>query len=230
VAGKTHSLRDRQRENIMHAYRARGHRNNNLWLVYSYKTNRDWILPSDRQLIHWIHHLEINPKVRSFTLTPDPVYGHDGERERITELDAEVIYIDNTVEWHEVKAGDDIKFTSQISAQQSAAERAGRIYKVVTDTDLSPHVKTSVRWLKAIGYAAAIRGREHMPSRLALVSFLKKEHFGTVGAIYEELSGHDPSVVGGLLVRLAIEGHISLDLVHAGFGHSTPWRSLVLED
>jgi hypothetical protein len=33
------------------AYRSRGRMNRNLWLVYSQKTNRDWILRSDRHLV-----------------------------------------------------------------------------------------------------------------------------------------------------------------------------------
>ena len=229
VTEKGQSLRARQRENLMHAYRARGKRNNNLWLIDSPKTNRDWILPSDRQLVHWIHYLETDPRVKFFDLVPQSVSGYDGTRERSTELDAEVTYVDQKVEWHEVKAGDDVPSTSQLCAQRSAAERARRAHRIFTDRDLSPHIRTSVRWLKAIGYAAAIRDREHIPSRLALLSYLMKERAGTVGAIHSELLGHDPAVTAGTLVRLTIEGYVSLDLTRTGFGHATPWRCLVAE-
>ncbi|MET3139971.1 hypothetical protein AAKU61_004355 [Undibacterium sp. GrIS 1.2] len=68
---KTRSPKSLQRLRVFDAYRGRGHQNSNLWLVYSVKTQRDWILPSDRQLVHWIHYLETNPLVKWFDLAPE---------------------------------------------------------------------------------------------------------------------------------------------------------------
>jgi hypothetical protein len=159
MPGQTQSLRSKQRSNIFHAYRARGHKNNNLWLVHSVKINRDYILPSDRQLIHWIHYLETDRSVKMFDLMPKAVISIDAEEVRGTELDATVIYLNGDIEWHEVKSAESEKSPekSQLQAQASAANSAGVKYRVFTDQDLKPHVVTSVRWLKAIAYASVIQ-------------------------------------------------------------------------
>ncbi len=88
------SPRSTLRRLIPDAYRARGHRVNNLWLVYSPKTDRDWLLPSDRQLVHWLVFLESNPEVLSFDLAPKPIISHDSNAPRAIELDAIAIYRD----------------------------------------------------------------------------------------------------------------------------------------
>jgi hypothetical protein len=51
---KSRALPSKQRTNVIRAYRSRGRANRNLWLVYSPKTDRGWILGSDRHLVHWI--------------------------------------------------------------------------------------------------------------------------------------------------------------------------------
>lgn len=220
------TLQKLQRHTVMHQYRARGHANNNLWLAYSHKTRRDWILPSDRQLVHWIHYLEACPEVKTFDLTPSPVAGYDGKRKRMTQLDAEVTYTDGRVEWHEVKADIADLESSQLRAQRSAAEEAGRIHRSFSDKDLMPHTTTSVRWLKAIAYVAALRDREYAAQRLALLAFLRRHKNGTAYKMLTDLDGHDRSVLMGLLVELAIDGHIALDLDRQGFGPGTTWHWL----
>ena len=146
------------RRSIPDAYRTRGHRVNNLWLVYSVKTDRDWLLPSDRQFVHWLTFLETNPEVVTFDLAPEPVLSHDDKECRATELDAIAVFRDQHVEWHEVKAGTVRQDAdrSQFLAQEAAAHDAGAIYRIFNDQDLRPNSKLAVRWLKAIGYAAAM--------------------------------------------------------------------------
>jgi hypothetical protein len=230
VGNKRATLQRLQRHTVMYEYRARGHADNNLWLVYSPKTDRDWILPSDRQLVHWIHYLETCPEVKTFNLTPPPVVGNDGTRQRMTQPDAEVIYIDGRVEWHEVKADKGDLESSQLRAQKSAADEAGRTYRAFSDEDLVPHVRTSVRWLKAIAYAAALRGREYVPQHLAVLAHLRRHHNGTVHRMLADLTGHERPVLMGLFVKLAIDGHIALDLTRQGFGPGTAWTWLKASD
>lgn len=130
MAGIGRSPRSKLRRSIPDIYRARGHRVNNLWLVYSPKTDRDWLLPSDRQLVHWLVFLESDRDVLSFDLAPDPVISHDEIESRATELDAIAIYRDRHVEWHEVKAGATLRDSdrSQFQAQVAAAHKAGATY------------------------------------------------------------------------------------------------------
>jgi hypothetical protein len=159
------SLKSSLRKSVISSYRSRGRSVSNQWLVYSPKTDSDWILPSDRQLIHWLYYLESNPEVVSFNLHPDPILSQDDVEVRATELDAIANLRDSSVEWHEVKAGkekDDPTHQSQLIAQSIAASRQRVTYKRFNDIDLEPKVRVAMRWFKAIGYAAAIRGEQHI--------------------------------------------------------------------
>ncbi len=225
MAGIGRSPRSTLRRSIPDAYRARGHRINNLWLVYSPKTDRDWLLPSDRQLVHWLVFLESDREVLSFDLAPEPVASHDANEPRATELDAIVIFRDRHVEWHEVKAGTKLQETdrSQFQAQVAAAQKAGAIYRIINDEDLGPKARLATRWLKAIGFAAAIRGQEHGSCRSALVACLNNKKNGFVRSIVSELQTFDTAVVLGLLVRLSLSGIVCLNLEDQSFGLGTNW-------
>ena len=155
MAGVERSPRSTLRRSIPDAYRARGHRVNNLWLVYSPKTDRDWLLTTDRQLVHWLVFLESNREVLSFDLAPEPVMSHDAKEPRATELDAIAIFRDRHLEWHEVIAGTTLRETDppQFQAQVTAARNAGASYRIFNDEDLSPNARLAIRWLKAIGFA-----------------------------------------------------------------------------
>jgi hypothetical protein len=65
------TLRSRQRARVLDTYRGRGHRNSNLWLVYSVKQNQDILLHSDRSLVHWLAFLETDPTVLGFRPVAD---------------------------------------------------------------------------------------------------------------------------------------------------------------
>jgi len=226
MAGVGRSPRSTLRRSIPDAYRARGHRLNNLWLVYSPKTDRDWLLPSDRQLVHWLVFLESNREVLSFDLAPEPVMSHDAKELRATELDAIAIYRDRHLEWHEVKAGTTLQETdcSQFQAQVTAAREAGATYRIINDEDLGPNARLAMRWLKAVGFAAAIRGQEHSLCRSALVAYLNNKKSGYVRLIVSELQAFDSAVVLGMLVRLSLSGIVYLNLEDRSFGLGTNWR------
>lgn len=226
MAGVGKSPRSTLRRSIPDAYRARGHRVSNLWLVYSPKTDRDWLLPSDRQLVHWLVFLESNREVLLFDLAPEQEKSHDANEPRSTELDAIAIYRDRHVEWHEVKSGTalDENDRSQFQAQVAAAQKAGATYRIINDEDLAPNARLAIRWLKAIGFAAAIRGQEHGPCRSALVAYLNNNNNGYIGSIVSELQAFDTAVVLGLLVRLSLGGIVCLNLEERSFGFGTHWR------
>lgn len=220
------SLKSSLRKSVLKTYRARGRSVSNLWLVYSVKTNSDWILPSDRQLIHWLYFLETNPDVVSFNLAPEPILSEDNNEVRATELDAIVTFRDGSIAWHEVKAGkepNDPSHLSQKQAQINAAAKAHRIYKRFNDTDLAPIVKISLRWLMAISYAAAIREHEHINCRTYLLIAIREQKEGTINSLLVELGGFESAVVLGVLIRLAIEGYVDINLKDKSFGKLTPW-------
>ena len=208
------------RHSIPAAYRARGRKANNLWLVYSVKTDRDWILRSDRQLVHWLYFLETDPQVISFYLAPESVPSHDDKTVGAAELDAIAVFRDRHVEWHEIKAGN----RSQIPTQEAAAREAGAQYRIITDTELVSNSRVAMRWMKALGYAAAIRGQEQNSYRIALASCINSLRSGPIRALISDLEGFDPEIVLGMIVRLAIGGTIHVDLVDQSLGLATRWE------
>jgi hypothetical protein len=221
------SPRARQRQSIQKMYRARGRQNHNLWLVYSVKTDRDWVLSSDSELIHWVCNLEAESTVRSFDLTPEAVHAFDANEPRSTELDAVVDYENGRREWHEIKAGtllDTEPARSQFQAQSAAAHQRGIIYRRFTAAELKPLAPLAVRWLNAIAFAAAIRDLSLAPTTLALLQTLRRLQEGEVNDLLIALALHDRMAVAGLLIRLTLQRSVALDLSEREFGLTTAWR------
>jgi len=221
------NLKSSLRNSVKQTYRARGKSINNLWLVYSVKTDRDWLIPSDRQLIHWLYYLETNSNVISFDLAPEPILSSDDLEAKATELDAIVELKDGSIEWHEVKAGTsaaDPKHLSQMQAQVKAASNARVEYMRFNDVHLRSKVEISLRWNKAIAFATAIRNQEHILCRVALINQIKSKNSGDIQILLRSLDDFEESIILGMLVRLAIESVISLNLTEQSFGYKTKWK------
>lgn len=196
-----------QRLRLFEAYRGRGRRIANLFLVYSIKTDRDWIISGDRRFIHWIYYLEIDPSVKSFEFTSE----FDRNKERVWVVD--VLLSNGTRVTHYVG--------HSLNDDHAALEA-----RVFTDEILRPVVKVSLRWSKAIGFAAALRNYEHPHHSVALLEYFRQQRNGNVGQVLREpdLCEDDPARTLGLIVRFGIRGQINLDLTSNSFGYNTPWR------
>lgn len=227
MAKSSSSPRMRQRKSLHKRYRARGKSNSNLWLVYSVKTDRDWILSSDLELIHSLCLLEFDASVRTFDLAPESVPSFDAEEPRSTELDTIVEYRNGGREWREIKAtvdGGSEAFRSQFQAQAAAAHQQGLRYRIVTDAELQPMANIATRWLRALSFAAQLRDHTYTPAMTALRQTLRQTTSGLVGELLTALAHHDAMVITGLLVRLAATGQVELDLRVRGFGRTTRWQ------
>jgi hypothetical protein len=221
------SLKSSLRKSVIGAYRSRGKGKNNLWLVSSIKTKQDWILPSDRQLVHWIYYLETNQKVTDFNLAPEPILSYDDNEVRATELDAIVTLNNKHQEWHEVKAGkgkSDDSNKSQFLAQAAAASKNQVSYHRFDDNELKSKVKVAMRWLKPISYANVVKDEGNNHCRTELVLNLKNLKAGNVKQVLDLMAMHDSALVIGFIAKLAIEGIIALDLNVRTFGLLTPWK------
>lgn len=203
------SPKNQQRQRVMDAYRGRGRRTNALWLVYSVKTKQDLILSGDRFLIHWIQHLETNSLVNSFEYCSDSKYP--------SKQFIKVCLTDGTIESHylssEVSAS-----TQPHTAENSVSEKFFR------DSDLRPFVKSSMKWLKAISFAAAIRDRQLQPERIALASEILVLRKGNVLELTDRLKNFDQASILGLIVESAIAGQLTLDIDQSGFNFYSIWQ------
>ena len=222
------SPRGRSRKSMFDQYGGRGAQTTaNRWLVYSVKTDRDWILPSDRQLVHWVIFLETNIAVQSFNLAPEVVLSADAKEVRATELDAEVVYQDGHLEWHEVKSGDykHPSHQSQLLAQAAAASAEGIKYRIFDDKALHGEAALALRWLTAISFAATIRDNPHTAAQNSLASFCYRVQRGIVKDLLQQFGALPQPIAIGVLVRLAISGALDLDLRRLPLGLHTPWQS-----
>lgn len=213
------SPKSQQRTRVFETYRGRGHRNNNLWLVYSVKTRRDWILNSDRKLIHWIRYLETDPRVTSFEFIADDTsaaYEPDcGDHY------ADVWLKNGNRERHLITAS---RPDRQLALDlPSVTPDGGAMCRNFGDDELAPHAFVATRWLKAIAYAAAIRDQEHAHVRTALAATFHSRAQGTLRDVLDVVEGLDPPVVIGMLVRTAILGAVELDLSARPLCMHTSW-------
>jgi len=178
------------------------------------------VLPSDRHLVHWIHYLETNPEVKTFDFTSECDW--DGDHLWVVD----VILSNGTRINHQVGRG--AEENGELIALQKGSwkDQASRLEnRVFTDDDLQPFVKSSLHWLKAIGFAAALRNYEYPHQALILLEYFKQYKNGNLGQILKDLNvcEHEPAVILGLVARLAIKGHIQLDLADGSFGYRTRW-------
>ncbi len=214
-----------QRLRLFEAYRGRGHRSSNLFVVYSVKTGQDWVLPSDRHLVHWIHYLETDPEVHGFTFTSE---GNSADS-RLCLVD--VLLSSGTWVRHQLgqKRAEQSDHALEPQNEHPADNPSPTDIRVFTDEDLRPFVKTSLRWLKAIAFASALRDQEYTHQTLLLLECFRQQANGNVGQVLAkaEVCEQEPAVILGLIVRLCIKGHIRLDLTANGFGYHTPWILLV---
>lgn len=217
---KTASLKSRQRARVLDAYRARGRRNNSLWLVHSVKTNRDLLLTSDRQLVHWLFFLESDRDVRHFEIDAgqedgkDPAYVH-------------VHRTDGTKEKHLIVPRLSVEQEYAAFPELASSSLTSSDVRFFTDVELKPVVQVAMRWHKALAYASVLRDHEHLPVRLALVSCLASRQSGTLSDVLEDAIEFNQALVIGMFVKLAIEGYIEIDLSKHGIAFKTQWRLTV---
>lgn len=208
------TLPSRQRARVLDAYRGRGHRNSNLWLVYSVKQDKDLLLHSDRSLVHWLTFLEADPSVVGFrTLTEEM-----SAELKVAPAAAMVLERKNhQLEVHIVAATD-----PGVSSIETGVGMA--TVRVVTIDELQTRSRLALRWLKAIAYAGLFRYQDMTPVMNQLAAALTQRGSGTLDDLASDLFGHDRAAVYGAAVKAAIHGHVELDLTSHGLCGATGWK------
>ncbi len=178
------------------------------------------MLPGDRHLVHWVSCLETDPEVKMFELMPK----QDGVTDPFCAVD--VVLSDGSRVRHQISNS-----ALPENSQLATAQQNDLAVRIFSDQDLQPFVKMSMRWLKPIGFAATLRNQPHTQQTLMLLEYFKQREYGEVGDILTEycVSEYDRPLILGLTVRLAIKGHIRLDLGTRTFGYKTPWTIWVKE-
>jgi hypothetical protein len=210
----TPTLPSRQRARVLDTYRSRGHRNSNLWLVYSVKQDQDILLHSDRSLVHWLAFLETDPSVRGFRpITDELVAQLDVGPAGATILERQ----DRQLEVHLVADG-----RREVTSVETGVGPAK--VRVITADELQAHSRIALRWLKAIGYAGLARFSDLTPVLNQLIPSLERRWSGKVADLLEDLPGFDLATVYAALVKAAIHGSVELDLTSHGLCGASRWK------
>lgn len=213
------TLSSQQRANVMRAYRHRGRRNRQIYLVYSVKTNRDWIVPSDCRFLHWILYLETDPGIVSFELCDDT--DEPDPSARWVGVHALVTTRDNRIVGHRIVP--DNEAVDQVVAPTNCSDGANEV-RLIRESDLRSKATVAMRWAKVICFAAGLRD-QGLASQVALVSSIARRiESGTVRQIIEAMPDVDATIVKGLIARLAIVAWLRLDLSRTGYTLDTAWR------
>jgi hypothetical protein len=219
---KSRTLPSKQKAHVLRAYRSRGRANRNIWLVYSLKTNRDWILRSDRHLVHWVLYLETNPRVRSFEIEPEEDLRVGVGNKADPAVDATVLLADGKHEYHRLMLTES-NDSQACSATNDIHYASDGIFRIISETDLSSRGGEAMRWLKVLCYCAAIREERQSEATLAAITIMQGLGRGTVFDVLNLMQDFDSQVALGVLSRMAVLGDIALDLTSAGFTLSSAW-------
>jgi hypothetical protein len=204
------SAKSNAREFVHKAYRARGHRFNNLWLVYSPKTDRDWLLNSDLQYVYWLRFLEADSAVGGFEIL---------ERQTAAP-DFLVHYRDGSSEVHFVKSNNnDAPELYQLDGKYLPCKSFD--YEKVDAVAIE-----ALRWAKPLGFAASIRGEECISLMNAVAFYFHRVRVGTVGEVVAHLEEYDRAEVVGVIVRQHAKGLIKFSLESHPFSLNTIWESV----
>ncbi|QRY77756.1 hypothetical protein JVX91_19405 [Pseudomonas sp. PDNC002] len=199
----------------------------NMWRVYSAKCDKSFVLPSDRELAHWILHLEYNPNVLSFDLNPTARSLGDQLHSKQTIFDAEVVLKHGPLEFHEVKMGNFDKqalSNEQIDLQRAIAERCNARYLIFNDSDLFPN---KIRIMPLLRVAACLSaGRDcYVPSTFLMdaQSYLYSRKAGRLNDFLLEFGNYDIDLILYVFCKEYLEGVVDVEFERSFFSKSTRW-------
>ncbi|WP_174931915.1 hypothetical protein [Burkholderia lata] len=166
--------------------------------------------------------METNPEVRTFEIDPPENVAGNLQHGRSSNFNAVVTVGNGTVEYHQLisSGADDGKSRQRVNVLTDSGSKLVRIF---SDADLYPRAEEAMRWLKLIGYGAAIREEQQTDATVAIAAFLSSKGDGTVHDLLARLQDFDLQIVLGVFSRMAILGDIALDLSSSGFTLASRW-------
>ncbi len=228
---KNPTLKSRARSLLWSKYQQRGRRNANLWLYYSPKTERDWIVSSDNALRHALW-LEASPEVLRFDLNPQEIIVNVGVEAHKAQFDAVVWYRDGNPEAREVKAVADeanpknTRTLHQREAQQAAARQIGANRRVITSVDIQPHVMLIANWWRVVAFITATRDYPMGELQQSAALKLHAQPDATLGQLMDKVASSDRPAFLSAVFRLHQQGLYKTDLDRAPLSLSTRfWRA-----
>lgn len=189
----------------------------NIWLVYSGRTDRQWVLRSDLQYLHFLA-IEFDPSVLKFDLAPTPrASGHDVDGQQVA-FDAVVTFRDGHKEWRRMRVppvdADGHAVPENRTPFERAAAEAGARYRLVTPDALESkrvRIQNSLRMLRFI---AATRRSPLVSVRNSVMTCMKREPAMTLQGVVDHLQEVAPARVLAAVFQLVGSGRVELNLDH----------------
>lgn len=210
-AGKKGSrLGTRLRGKLAGSYGQRGHQNSALWYVYSPRTDKDWVLRSDRCFDHFVL-TEADPTVIDVNYSP----GLDLPTLGSVKFAAIVQYNDGAIQWHHVAAEEaepNSEAASRLLLLGDAAEHSGAHLKCFSPEDLYQNEQRRWNWQRAIAWMTAARGTALAPYMTEIAAFVHPRGSATLGEIGQIGAREESPLYSAAAFRMVQRGDLSCDL------------------
>ncbi len=213
---------------IMAAFGARGDGLSNLWLLESYRAGRKWALRSDSEFIHAVL-AEIDPRIRTINLAPEPVIVRVLENDHQTTFDAIIEFVDGRRECREIKTDPDeepdTRSQIQKEAQAVAVRRMDAEYVRMYGTQMIQNPQrfwNGVRILRFVNAAKTYPLEEYRESIATRLQHSRREL-----TLLELCAPFEPAtrpLASAAAMQLFLERHITLDLDVRPFNEHSPLR------
>lgn len=187
----------------------------NIWLVYSWRTDRQWVLRSDLQYLHFLA-IEFNADVLKFDLAPAPA-GEDTEaKEAAPTFDAVVTFRDGHKEYRRMRVpsidSDGRDVPDDPARFERAAAAVGGTYRLIRPDTLEPkrvRIQNSLRMLRFI---SAARQTSLVSARNSVMAYLKGAPAATLQSLVDQLHDAPPAEVLAAAFQLVGRGRVQLDM------------------
>lgn len=198
----------------------RGHIPHNIWVFWSYKLRKVFLLPSDRAVCYFAL-LEGDSTVVSYELETPSLVTAVGNAIVGTRFDATVRYRDGSISWDEVKGDIDSRESEpplQLQAQKQLSAQHEIRYRLFTDDDFLPQMNRVWNCLRMLQVLQAAQSFSVARPRTSVLSRLSSGA-ATIGEL-KSLDQNDQALnlasVFGLMFESAITGDLDLRPISDG--------------
>lgn len=219
-------LGTRMRGALTEAYESRGGGKSNLWLVYSPKADKDFVLRSDLEFGHFLL-AESDPEIEKIDYAPGKRVETFAGEGIATIVDAEITLQGGTVVWREIKRSEDVQHGAQgranlqLMVQLRAAEKVCARHELLTEKDIFANPMRIRNWLRIIPWLAQARAWPLQQYLGAVSTLLKRRGLVTLEQVLE--LGNDDDATCPLYAAALFK-----TLQSGGYGHDLNERPLSL--
>lgn len=188
----------------------------NIWLIYSSRMDRQWVLRSDLQYLHFLS-IEFDTDVLKFDLAP-AIGAQDEESETAPAFDAIVSFRDGHKEYRRMRVppvdADGHGLPEDQGPFERAAAAAGGTYRLIRPDMLESKRVRIQNTLRMLRFIAAARRNSLVSVRNRIMTCLQRAPALTLQGIIDQLHDAPAAEVLAAAFQLVERGRIELDIDH----------------